>query len=211
MLETQNAAAPLFRSGAKFLLAALTLVLAAWIIHVIVHPWHVPLVKLATCVKADGDLIGEGSSDFGACLRDSAKRFFDKDYAETKDLAKTFLTLLSALLVASVTFAEKVVDVHKARVLPLVSIVGCWLLMLLSIICTGAGIVTMSVAAGVSVYEPWADFEPLESHAVVLFFSACVAFLMSLFLLILAGAISLIDKRALAAEAPVSPISPPAP
>jgi hypothetical protein len=38
--------------------------------------------------------------------------FLKYDYAETKDLAKDFLTLVSAILVFSLTFAEKIVNFH---------------------------------------------------------------------------------------------------
>src|SRR4051794_32782284 len=40
------------------------------------------------------------------CVDDRARLFIERDFAETKDLAKAFLTLLTAMLVASITFSE---------------------------------------------------------------------------------------------------------
>src|SRR6059058_128106 len=40
-----------------------------------------------------------------ACVDRRAKLFLEHDYTETKDLAKAFLTLLTAVLVASITFS----------------------------------------------------------------------------------------------------------
>ena len=48
------------------------------------------------------------------CVDAATDLFETFDYPEYKDLAKTFLTLLSATLVASIAFAEKVVDVNRA-------------------------------------------------------------------------------------------------
>jgi hypothetical protein len=43
-----------------------------------------------------------------------AKDFLTYDYAETKDLGKAFLTLISAVLVFSMTFSDKVIDFPRA-------------------------------------------------------------------------------------------------
>jgi len=47
------------------------------------------------------------SSTDSACVDAAVKRFHDIDYTESKDLAKSFLTLLVGVFVASVTFTEK--------------------------------------------------------------------------------------------------------
>ena len=45
----------------------------------------------------------------GQLLPEFVDNFLKYDYGETKDLCKSFLTLVSALLVFSVTFSEKIV------------------------------------------------------------------------------------------------------
>src|SRR5262245_31921416 len=51
---------------------------------------------------------------YDACLEERAKRFFDRDYSETRDISKAFLTLLTAVFVASITFSEKIVNVSTS-------------------------------------------------------------------------------------------------
>lgn len=54
----------------------------------------------------------------------AAALFLKYNYAETKDLAKAFLTLASAILAFSVTFAEKVVDLQNSQPAPRILIMG---------------------------------------------------------------------------------------
>ena len=43
-------------------------------------------------------------------MDDYIKDFLTYDYAEAKDLAKAFLTLISVILVFSITFSDKVIN-----------------------------------------------------------------------------------------------------
>jgi len=47
-------------------------------------------------------------------VQGAANRFLDRDYAEVKDLSTAFLTLLTAVFVASITFSEKIVDFNRS-------------------------------------------------------------------------------------------------
>jgi hypothetical protein len=148
---------------AKSLLILLFITLGAGLAYWITHPWFEhPATSFACSLSDRADHERE-------CLEQRAKVFLEKDYAETKDLAKTFLTLLSALLVTSITFSEKIVDIHNSRRTPLVCMVSCWFLLLLAIIFAGAGLATMAVAAGQAAYSPAVDYFALEWHAVKLF------------------------------------------
>ena len=44
----------------------------------------------------------------------SIKDFLAYDYMEAKDMAKAFLTLVSAILVGTITFSEKIVNFETA-------------------------------------------------------------------------------------------------
>jgi hypothetical protein len=178
----------------RIALLFLVVVLGASLSYWIMSPWFDPRPISSACeVTNSADRLRD-------CYEQRAKLFLEKDYAETKDLAKTFLTLLSALLVMSITFSEKIVDIHNSRRAPLACMVICWFLMLLAIIFVGAGLATMAVAAGEASYTPQVDYFALEWHAVKLFIGGCLAFGAALLLLIVAGLVSLLDKRANAAK-----------
>jgi len=177
---------------------ALALFLACLLTKWIMTPWFEPISLRANCIQQDFSMVSAGSQSkdgLTECLERTAKLFLDKDYAETKDLAKTFLTLLSAALVASITFSEKIVDIHNSKRTPLLAMLSCWLLLLLAIVFTGSGLASMTFAAGYAAYHPSANFWHLEFHAVNLFIAACLSFGFGLFALITAGTISLVDKR----------------
>jgi hypothetical protein len=129
------------------------------------------------------------------CLADNAQLFLDKDYAETKDLAKAFLTLLTAILVASITFSEKIVDLSRAGWWSRGAMISCWVLILIAIASSGTGLALMSVAAGWAAYRPDVDFRVFELRAVTLFISAGLSFGAGLVALFVAGVISLVDRR----------------
>jgi|SRR5271165_3318801 len=93
------------------------------------------------------------------------ENFLKYDYAETKDLAKTFLTMVSAVLVFSVTFSEKIIDFAHAKLAPRALLISSWVLLLLATISGGAGLYYISIAAGEALYSrsgapPLAPFLP---------------------------------------------------
>lgn len=176
---------------------AFAVAVTAWVM----GPWFEPVSLRSQCRLPSYEVLQKAAADaqaFQQCLDQTAKLFLEKDYAEVKDLAKTFLTLLSAVLVASITFSEKIVDIHSAKKTPLLAMLACWLLLMLAIVFTGSGLASMAIAAGLAAYHPITNFLPLEAHSVSLFLLACVGFGAALLALIVAGAISLSDKRAAA-------------
>jgi hypothetical protein len=75
--------------------------------------------------------------------------FLKYDYAQTVDLGKAFITLLSAILVLSVTFAEKIINWEKADNSSKTLLLGCWGLLIIAIIFCGASL-TLAFAAAVA-------------------------------------------------------------
>lgn len=151
-----------------------------------------------TCYDGRRNLRIDDASErelYKACREKLANLYISKDYAESKDLGKTFLTLLSAILVASITFSEKIVDVTKSGLTPLSTMVVCWVLLLAAIVCCGTGIALMTTAAGMAAYQPELDFYRLAWRGMIMFLSAGVSFVFALLALIFAGVVSLIEKR----------------
>jgi hypothetical protein len=160
--------------------------------------WFQPLPTVRLCEDRLGAYrvdVKEDWSDYYRCVDERAKLFIDRDYAETKDLAKAFLTLLTAVLVASITFSEKIVDVNRSGWWPRGLMIGSWILLLAAIASCGAGLGLMAEAAGYAAYFPHADFRLLEMTAVRLFISAGLAFGGGLASLLVAGVVSLLDHK----------------
>lgn len=93
------------------------------------------------------DLIPQDGAQYE---RESARRFLEFDYPETKDLAKQFLTLVSAALVFSVTFAEKVVGLNQPRGL----LLGAWAGFLAAIALAGGSLLLIFVAGAYATHQP---------------------------------------------------------
>jgi hypothetical protein len=153
--------------------------------------------RLSYCVN-DGMRILQGNPGFQECTRSLAKLFIERDYLESKDLAKAFLTLISAILVGSITFSEKIVDIHNARTLSIGLMISCWFLLLSGLITCGTGLAFMALGAGMATYRPDLDYWHREDTAVLLFLAAGVAFVLALAALVVAGIVSLVQKRAAA-------------
>ena len=95
----------------------------------VVANWFETPQAINACYYSEGiqrSFVPEELPAYQACIEKQAKLYLERDYAESKDLAKTFLTLLSATLVASITFSEKIVDVSKAGLLPFGTMIVCW-------------------------------------------------------------------------------------
>lgn len=82
----------------------------------------------------------------------SPELFLQYDYPETRDLMKSFLTVVSATLALSVTFSDKIVRMHQSdrRVRRLM--LSAWVLMFIALILGGASIVLIATAAGCAIY-----------------------------------------------------------
>jgi hypothetical protein len=95
-----------------------------------------------------------------------AELFMKYDYPEAKDLCKHFLTTVVAVLVFSLTFAEKIIDFKTATPLAKYSLLGGWCAFMLAIILSGIGLAYITVAAGRIVYQERTD--PLHVPTVTL-------------------------------------------
>jgi hypothetical protein len=84
----------------------------------------------------------------------TAQTFFTYDYAVTKELAKDFLTLVSAILVFSITFSEKIADFPRASKRTRGLLLSAWSSFITAIITCGTGLCFVTVAAGVAIYGP---------------------------------------------------------
>jgi hypothetical protein len=69
------------------------------------------------------------------------KDFLTYDYTEAKDLGKAFLTLMSAILVFSITFSEKIVDFQKGSQQAKRKLFWSWNLIVTAIILCGTSLV----------------------------------------------------------------------
>jgi hypothetical protein len=179
------------RVGIVLLLLGTSIAIA----YLITQPWWEALPKQATCSDAAHVRHDRDSPGFAACLPQAVNRFFERSYAESKDLAKAFLTLLTAVLVASITFSEKIVDVGNAKRFPVNLMITCWVLLIAAMLFTGAGLGTMALAAGATTFTSDVNFPIYTAHAARLFILACFAFGIAMVSLMAAGAMSLSDKR----------------
>lgn len=60
-------------------------------------------------------------------MEQSIWNFLTYDYGEAKDLAKAFLTLVSAVLVGTITFSEKIVNFQTASFIQRRLVIGSWI------------------------------------------------------------------------------------
>jgi hypothetical protein len=83
-------------------------------------------------------------------LDDFGKRFVAFDYAETKDLAKSFLTLATSILAFSVTFSEKIVS--HVLLIPRLFLLASWSLLGLAVILCGMAMCLAFIAGHMQVH-----------------------------------------------------------
>jgi hypothetical protein len=81
-----------------------------------------------------------------------AELFLKYNYLETKDMGLHFLTLVTAVLVFSLSFAEKVFDFQNASKRKRTIVILGWCLYLISIILCGLGLTLNALAGGAAVY-----------------------------------------------------------
>jgi hypothetical protein len=85
-------------------------------------------------------------------MNSTADLFFKYDYTETRELLKVLITLISATLVLSLTFAEKIVNFHKAHHTAHRCLIAAWILFVASIILCGVAMCLIVAAAGTIIY-----------------------------------------------------------
>ena len=116
----------------------------------------------------------------------SAELFLKYNYPETKELCLHFLTLITAVLVFSLNFAEKAIDFqHSAQGKRLVIIMS-WCLLVLAIVFCGLGLVFNSLAAGDAVYQK-VNYLALAQKAYLCMLAAGTSFVLGLILMMIAA------------------------
>ena len=125
--------------------------------------------------------------------QESAEDMFVKfHYAEVKDLAKQFLTLIAGTLVLTVSFSDKIVPLSGALPAQKWLLGICWLSLLASFVLAGLGIYTNYLAAeqarGALIYDYKTSFQSLAKRSYRFLDLAGVLFAASLCLLALTGA-----------------------
>jgi hypothetical protein len=127
-------------------------------------------------------------------MNTTAELFLKYDYAETRDLLKVFITLISATLVFSLTFAEKIVNFRQADWKARACLIASWILFVTSLVLCGLAVCLIAAAAGKMLYGAIplitiSYFElALASWACVLL--AGCAFVLGLMMMVAAAVIS---------------------
>ena len=119
--------------------------------------------------------------------------FFRYDYAETKDMAKAFLTLVSGILVLSVTFSEKIVGFPNTPRRARWALTACWVSLICALIACGFALVLITYAAGEAIYGGVGYFA-VAWRSWSLMIAAGIFFVAGLVSLVGAGVISLYAK-----------------
>jgi len=126
-------------------------------------------------------------------IPDEAKNFMTYDYAELKDLCKEFLTLVSAILVFSITFADKIVGFKATSRWPLLV---SWIAFIVAIVLCGLGLGLIALAGGQAVSGAPSDiYRSMEYRASMMTFGAGLSFLIGLAALIVAGVLAMFTKQ----------------
>jgi hypothetical protein len=129
--------------------------------------------------------------------------FLKYHYAEGKDLLKTFLTLLSATLVLSIAFAEKIVEFKSATRWAKRSLVLCWVALIASIVACGLAICAIALAGGGALFDLYGGSNAITpkvfvwaAFANVFTLGAGALFVAGLAFMTLAAALSMRNKAA---------------
>jgi hypothetical protein len=122
------------------------------------------------------------------------KLFMQFYYPETKDLCKTFLTLVTAVLVFSLTFSDRIVDFARATKLARRLLLSSWFSMLGAILVCGVGLAYVSAAAAQAATGEFGYFQAAMFgwKCIVI---AGVSFGVGLCALIAAGTVSISGRR----------------
>jgi BON domain len=127
-------------------------------------------------------------------MDEHAKLFLQYNYTETKDLCKHFLTVVSAILVFSLTFSEKIINFHQASRSAKMLLLIAWVLLIGSIVACGLGLVFISLAGGQAVYGAKSNYQPLALTSYKWIIAAGLAFVVGLVFLIITAVVSIYSK-----------------
>jgi hypothetical protein len=116
-------------------------------------------------------------------LDQRAEAYLKYDYTETKDLCKHFITVIVAVLVFSLTLAEKIINFKEATRFAKMLLFFSWGVMILSIITCGIGLCYNSLAGGRAA-AGLKDYKRIAPTAYIWIFIAGICFVLGLILLI---------------------------
>jgi hypothetical protein len=141
--------------------------------------------------------------------QDVYKTFLEFKYPEIKDLLKQFLTLISASLVFSVTFSEKIISFQEASSLQKGFVYGAWVALIVALGACGFGLYLNYLTAEraidvIATGNGATNFARLESRAYLFQDLAGLLFGAGFVLLVL----SAILKTTQPVEKPSTPLAP---
>ena len=128
-------------------------------------------------------------------LPESAELFLKYDYAELKDLCEHFLTVVSAILVFSLTFSEKILGFPKVVPVAKIYLTITWGLFLGAILACGVGLALIALAAGDVVYNGIVGYPPRANAAISWIFAAGALFIGGLLAFMITALIAMYSKR----------------
>jgi len=119
-------------------------------------------------------------------------------YPETKDLSKSFLSLVSGILAFSVTFSSTIIGFQDASVQQLVFLITSWFFLLIAIVAAGGGVYSNFVSANranraiMEDLEDEIEFKFLTKLPYAALNIAGISFVIGLVMLALAGLLKFI-------------------
>lgn len=178
------------------LLCVVALGLCGWAAKWFLSTWSMDIQSRYLCTDRRGvdHAFVNDQELYYSCVEEEGKRFLSVDYAESKDASKAFLTLLVAVLVASITFSEKIVNIRQSHWTARLLMILCWVLFLIAIGSCGAAMALMIDAAGYATYSPQSDYRVLEFRAVTLYFVSGISFGTGLAVLLISGIVSIASR-----------------
>lgn len=112
------------------------------------------------------------------------------DFVETRDLAKAFLTLTSAILVFSTTFARQTVGMKAGFSPTKMAMMSAWSALLVAIAIAFLSIYAVIIAGGRAVHGG-GDVQLAATRAASLLVGASVLFILAMASLVAAGVLSI--------------------
>ena len=179
----------LIRLVGRLVLLVGFVIAAALVAQVVGRAWYAEPPPWREC---GGSL--PGSDAFDDCVNDVADLVESFDYPEFKDLAKTFLVLLSATLVSSMAFSERLLDPARAPPRATWLMMIGWILLVLGIAACAVGLAFMSNAASTASGLS-GDFQVLAQRATTCLFFSIGAYVMALVAWMGASAASIAHRR----------------
>jgi hypothetical protein len=138
-------------------------------------------------------------------LREATELFMKYNYAETKDLCKDFLTLVTGILVFSLTFSEKIVDFQHSGKSAKILLLSSWTLFISTLISCGIGLTYLALAGGQAVYGSDDYYLTLANKCYAWVIASGLFFITGLIALVLAGMIATFTRSSVSSSVQAAP------